>query len=104
MLTSRGGSRTRGAPCGNRSGWVLCAASSASGGRCALARHGRRDVGRREQGEVGVVVRVVVPAEERREPAAGVQFAGEAARVVGLVLQRLDCDSLKLGHRRRAGG
>ena len=26
------------------------------------------DVGRREQGEVGVVVRVVVPAEERREP------------------------------------
>ncbi len=48
------------------------------------------DVGRGEQGEVGVVVGVIVPAEERREPAAGVQLAGEAARIVGLVLQRLE--------------
>jgi hypothetical protein len=48
------------------------------------------DVGRREQGEVGMVVLVVVPTEERREPAAGVKLAGETARVVGLVLQRLE--------------
>ena len=48
------------------------------------------DVGRGEQGEVGVVVLVVVPAEEGREPAACVKLAGEATRVVRLVLQGLE--------------
>jgi hypothetical protein len=38
---------------------------------------------------------VVVPREERLKPTARVQHAGEQARVVGLVLQRLDCASLK---------
>src|SRR5665811_1274805 len=63
------------------------------------------DVGWREQGEIGVVVGVIVPAEERREPAAGMQLAGETARVVGLVLQRLElrlAEGVVVGHVRAA--
>jgi len=48
------------------------------------------DIGRGEEREVRVVVRVVVPPEEWFEPAAGVQVPGEAPGVVRLVLQSLE--------------
>ena len=79
------------APCGKRSGCAACAASSAAWRTmrtCVDASE--EDVGGREERKVGVVVLVVVPAEEWREPAARVELAGEATGVVGLVLQGLE--------------
>lgn len=48
------------------------------------------DVGGSEEGEAAVVVIVVVPPEEVLALAAGVQRPLEAARVVGLVIERLE--------------
>jgi hypothetical protein len=54
------------------------------------------DVGRREQGEPGVMVVVVAPAEEVAQPGAAVKFAGKAAGVVRLIHSGLES---RLGER-----
>ena len=48
------------------------------------------DISGYEECQAGMVVLVVVPAEEFLQPGAAVKFAGEASGIVGLVLERLE--------------
>ena len=91
MLTSRGGRATRGAPRGKRSGCVryaLVESSLADGAN--LVDAGEEDIGRGEESEAGVMMLLVVPAEEGAEPSARMHFAEKASGIVGLILECLE--------------
>ena len=63
------------------------------------------DVGGREEGERGVVVLLVVPAEEVLQVAACMELGLESSGVVGLVLERLElCLAEGVVVRERAAG
>ena len=68
-------------------------------------RHATEEhLGRREEREAGVLVLVVVPAEECAQPSTGVEQAREEARIVGLVLEGLEpclAERVSVGKRSR---
>src|SRR5208337_1459987 len=70
-------------------GFVGCVERGLSDG-ADLIDAAEEDVGGSEEGEAGVVVLVVVPAEEGSQPASRVHLAQEAPRIVGLVLEGLE--------------